>query len=183
MVNASSTLSLIGGEGLDADARSPILAHAQRRSGSGGKIEDAPVAVRPAIVDPHPHPAAVFEIGDAQNRVEGQAAMRTGEGPPIEALAIRGALSLMAPPIPGRGSLFGEEGAPRRGTSRQEQQQENEREAAQRSALGSSPRLLPQASPALVQPCGRQCHPPPSDNQPRRRFATWLALPASIWPA
>ncbi len=183
MVNASSTLSLIGGEGVDADAGYSVLAHAQRRSGGSGKIEDAPVVIRAAIIDPHPHPAAVFEIGDAQNRVEGQAAMRAGEGSPIEALAIRGALSLMGPPIPGRGSLFGEEGAPRRGASRQEQQQENEREAAQRSALGSSPRLQAQANPALVQPRGRKCHPPPSGNQPRRRFATWLALPASIWPA
>lgn len=137
MVNASSTLSLIGGEGLDADARGPILAHAQRRGSGGGKIEDAPVAVRAAIIDPHPHPAAVLEIGDAQNRVEGQAAMRAGEGPPIEALAIRGPQSLMAPPIPGGGSFLGEERPRRRGASRDEQQ-EKEREAAQRSTLGSS---------------------------------------------
>jgi len=138
MVNASSTLSLIGGEGRDADARRPVLAHAQRGGGGGGKIEDAPVAVRAAIINPHPHPPAILEIGDAENRIEGQAAMRAGERPSIEALAICGALSLMAPPIPGRGSFLGEEGSRRRGASREQQQQDDEREAAQRSTLGSS---------------------------------------------
>jgi hypothetical protein len=121
MVNASSTLSLIGGEGRDADARGPVLAHAQRGGSGGGKIEDAPVAIRAAIIDPHRDPPAILEIGDAQNRVERQAAMRAGEGPPIEALAICGALSLMAPPIPGSGSFLGEERPRRRGASREEQ--------------------------------------------------------------
>ena len=135
MVNASSTLSLIGGKGLDADARRPVRAHAQRAGGSGGKIEDAPVAIRAAIIDPHAYLPAILEIGDAQNRVEGQAAMRAGEGPPIEALAIRGALSLMAPPVPGGGAFLGEEGLRRRGASREDQQLENQQEAAQRTAL------------------------------------------------
>src|SRR5207249_7586898 len=96
-------------------ARDAVLRDAERAGGGKGKIDDAPVDERPAVVDTNGHGAAVLEVRHPQAGSERERRMRRGHRVLVEPLSARGSLSLMALPVPGGGAELGSASAERPG--------------------------------------------------------------------
>src|SRR6185312_15197364 len=92
---------LIRGKHFEAHRRYPVFANAELFPGGGG-VDDAVAHIRTAIIDAHLDHLVGGCVFDANDRAEGQAAMRGGHLVPVEALAIGRAMPLMRPAIPRR---------------------------------------------------------------------------------
>src|SRR6266436_4608433 len=73
-----------------------------------GNVEDAPLELREAVVDPNDHAPAGGKKRHSDPRAEGPFVVGRRQGVLVEDLAARGALAVVARPVPG-GDAFHED--------------------------------------------------------------------------
>ena len=103
--------------GAPSQSRDGDLGGAREADGPGRgmrKVDDAAADIGAAIVDPHHDRTAVPLVHDPDPRAEGQRLVRGRESMRVEFLAVRGAPSLKARPVPGGQAREGRSGRERR---------------------------------------------------------------------
>ena len=89
------------------DEGRPVLEHVELARRRVGKIDDAAVLERPAIVHAHDHAAAVAQVRDLHVRRQRQRLVRGGHRVHVVALAVGRRCGMKARPIPGRDAALG----------------------------------------------------------------------------
>jgi len=99
--DVNSAAKLVGSEDLYANLCDALASDAQLPAGIGGQINDAAVDEGTTILDSDLDCAAIFEVGHAHDRAEGERSMGRGHRPHIESCTIRHPATLVLSAIPG----------------------------------------------------------------------------------